>query len=89
MSDLSNATARLESALVTPIGSSFNLDEVPDVLAQLLAQKRSPNTRKAYQKDLKYFFQEVANSQLLMELENWRFHEKKSPVIPANFLKDA
>lgn len=63
MSDLASAVARLEASLVSKIGSSFNLEDSPDVLAQLLAQKRSPNTRKAYQKDLKDFFQQVANSQ--------------------------
>ena len=72
MSDLANAVARLELALVTKTGSSFDLEDSPDVLAQLLAQKRSPNTRKAYQKDIKDFFQQVANSQptpdLVLEL---------------------
>lgn len=63
MSDLANAVARLEASLVTTTGSSFNLEDSPDVLAQLLAQKRSPNTREAYQKDLKDFFQQVANNQ--------------------------
>ena len=63
MSDLASAVARLEASLVTKIGSSFNLEDEPDVLAQLLAQKRSPNTKKAYQKDIKDFFQLLAKSQ--------------------------
>ena len=63
MSDLASAVARLEASLVSKIGSSFNQSDCPDVLAQLLAQKRSPNTRKAYKKDLFDFFQQVANSQ--------------------------
>ena len=63
MSDLASAVARLEASLVSKIGSSFNLENSPDVLAQLLAQKRSPNTRRAYQKDIKDFFQLLANSQ--------------------------
>lgn len=63
MSDLASAVARLEASFVTKIGSSFNLEDSPDVLAQLLAQKRSPNTRRAYQKDLKDFFQQVVNDQ--------------------------
>ena len=68
MSDLASAVARLELALVTPIGSSFNLEDAPDILTQLLAQKRSPNTRKAYQKDIKDFFQQVVNSQPTSDL---------------------
>ena len=63
MSDLARAVAHLELALVSKIGSSFNLEDSPDVLAQLLANSRSPNTRRAYKKDIKDFFQQVANSQ--------------------------
>ncbi len=33
-----------------------------DLLAELLADKRSPNTRRAYEKDLKDFFQSIAQS---------------------------
>ncbi len=62
MSDLASAVARLELALATKIGSSFNLEDSPDVLAQLLANLRSPNTRRAYQKDIKDFFQQVAGN---------------------------
>lgn len=62
MTELTSAIARLEASLTTPIGSSFNIDEVPDVIAQLLAEKRSPNTRRAYRKDLYDFFKVVANT---------------------------
>jgi integrase/recombinase XerC len=34
-----------------------------DLLAELLADKRSPNTRRAYERDLKDFFRTVANSE--------------------------
>lgn len=60
MSDLAGAITRLELSLSTPIGSSFPIDEVPDVVAELLAQLRSPNTRRAYKKDINDFFQVVA-----------------------------
>ena len=63
MTDLTSAITRLETSLTTPIGSSFNLDEVPDVVAQLLAQKRSPNTRRAYKKDLNDFFKVMADGE--------------------------
>lgn len=39
-----------------------------DVLADLLADKRSPNTRHAYEKDLKDFFRFIASSDPLPEL---------------------
>lgn len=61
MSELASAITRLETSLSTPIGSSFLIDEAPDVVAELLAQKRSPNTRRAYKKDINDFFVVVAN----------------------------
>ena len=50
--------AELEACLDAPITRYFEaqLDKDPDVLAQLLADKRNPNTRRAYEKDLKDFF---------------------------------
>jgi integrase/recombinase XerC len=45
-----------------------------DILAELLADKRSEGTRRAYAKDLKDFFQVVANSE-------------PSPAVVAAFLK--
>jgi integrase/recombinase XerC len=48
----------LEACLSAPIARYFDaqLDKDPDVLAQLLADKRNPNTRRAYEKDLRDFF---------------------------------
>lgn len=40
-------------------GSFFRIEQ-RDLLAELLADKRSPNTRRAYQKDLADFFQSAA-----------------------------
>ena len=68
MSDLTSAITRLEASLATKIGSSFKIDEVPDVVAQLLAQKRSPNTRRAYKKDLNDFFRVVADAEPTRDL---------------------
>jgi integrase/recombinase XerC len=39
-----------------------------DVLAELLADKRSPNTRHAYEKDLKDFFRFIAG---LFQCRSW------------------
>jgi integrase/recombinase XerC len=63
MSELTSAITRLEASLATQLGSSFKIDELPDVVAQLLAQKRSLNTRRAYKKDIFDFFQVVANNE--------------------------
>ncbi len=60
MSKLAGAITRLEASLSAPIGSSFNIDDEPNVVAELLASLRSPNTRRAYLKDINDFFQVVA-----------------------------
>lgn len=62
MSDLASAITRLEASLSTSISSSFSLDEAPDVVELMLGDKRSPNTKRAYKKDIKNFFQVVAES---------------------------
>lgn len=46
----------LESAYSLTIGDDFCIDGDPEVISQLLADTRSPNTKKAYEKDLKDFF---------------------------------
>lgn len=56
MSELASSITRLEASLATSCGSSFPIESEPDVVAQLIAQKRSPNTKRAYLKDLKDFF---------------------------------
>lgn len=47
---------QLELSWRARIGSSFDSPLPPDVLEELLAEKRSPNTRRAYRKDVEYFF---------------------------------
>ena len=44
MSELTSAIARLEASLSTEIGTSFNIDEAPDIIDLLLREKRSPGT---------------------------------------------
>jgi integrase/recombinase XerC len=61
MSNLITKITRLEASLAKPIGASFNIDNQPDVIAQLLADKRSPSTRRAYLKDINDFFFVVAS----------------------------
>jgi integrase/recombinase XerC len=50
----------LQHSLDATIGTSFDISVTPNVLQQLLEDKRSPNTRAAYEKDLKDFFKEMA-----------------------------
>jgi integrase/recombinase XerC len=46
----------LENAYSLTIGDDFCIDGDPDVVEQLLSDTRSPNTKRAYEKDLKDFF---------------------------------
>jgi hypothetical protein len=50
----------LETAYTLTIGDDFSIDQDPDVIDQLLADTRSPNTKRAYEKDLKDFFLFIA-----------------------------
>jgi len=60
--------SKLQRCLDAKIGQSFRLKSVPDVLSQLLADKRSPNTRLAYEKDVTHFFQWAVESKPTKEL---------------------
>jgi integrase/recombinase XerC len=51
----SNVTL-LETAYTLTIGNDFCIDGDSDVIEQLLADTRSPNTKRAYEKDLRDFF---------------------------------
>ena len=66
------AVARLETSLSTRIGSSFSLDEAPDVVELMLGEKRSPATRREYRKDINKFFMAVATSHRT-EIWFWSF----------------
>src|SRR5919202_4070520 len=50
----------LQCSLSAKIDISFDTSVTPDVLQQLLEDKRSPNTRAAYENDLKDFFKETS-----------------------------
>ena len=62
MPNVNSSITLLEASYAKPIGASFNIDNQPDVIAQLLADKRAPNTRRAYMKDITDFFRVVANT---------------------------
>ena len=68
MSDLSSVITRLETSLTTKIGSTFNINKPPDVVEMMLAEKRSPNTRRAYQKDINDFFRVIVDCEPTRDL---------------------
>jgi integrase/recombinase XerC len=68
MSQTITIQSKLQRCLDAKIGASFKLKSVPDVLSQLLADKRSPNTRLAYERDVTLFFQWAVNTKPTKEL---------------------
>jgi integrase/recombinase XerC len=55
--------ARLEASLDAKISRHFDtLDTYPDVLKQLLADKRSENTRRAYERDVNDFLKTMTGN---------------------------
>ena len=58
----------LSQSLDATIGSSFDIGTAKNLLQQLLAPIRSPNTRKAYEKDLKDFFKETTGKKPTSDL---------------------
>lgn len=58
----------LSQSLDATIGTSFDIGTAKNLLQQLLAPIRSPNTRKAYEKDLKDFFKETTGKKPTSDL---------------------
>jgi integrase/recombinase XerC len=53
----------LENSFALTIGEGFSLENDPDVVEQLIGDKRSSNTKREYQKDLRDFFLYVAKTE--------------------------
>ena len=69
MSDsIASTLTHLENAYSLAIGDDFCIDNDPDVIEQLLNDTRSPNTKRAYQKDMKDFFLFIAGCLPTQEL---------------------
>jgi integrase/recombinase XerC len=62
------------SSLSTSVDGSWLSQSQDDLISQLLADKRSQNTKAAYERDLRHFFEVVANA------------PKPSPQLVAEFL---
>lgn len=53
----------LENSFALVIGEGFSLENDPDVIQQLIGDKRSENTKREYQKDLRDFFLFIAKKE--------------------------
>jgi integrase/recombinase XerC len=63
MEHIETSVEILNASLSAKIERHFDtLDTDPDVLEQLLADKRSPNTKAAYQKDINDFFKQMTGN---------------------------
>lgn len=83
----SSTIVHLDGCLATPITKHFVLDDDPDVLKELLEEKRSPNTQRAYLKDLTQFFRSMAKSEPTPDavLEFLHLEEKQAVQIVAKY----
>jgi hypothetical protein len=61
-------SAQLTTLFDATIGTSFDTSVTPDVLQQLLADKRSANTRRAYEKDVTQFFRFMTGKEVTPDL---------------------
>jgi hypothetical protein len=72
---------RLNLSLSAKIGSSFDLNLIPDVLSQLLADSRSENTRLAYEKDVVLFFKWATGNKPTSDIVLEFLHLEKSDAV--------
>jgi integrase/recombinase XerC len=79
--------AHLDGCLTAPITKHFVLDDDPDVLKELLEEKRSPNTQRAYLKDLNNFFRSMTGSEPTPDavLEFLHLEEKQALAVVAKY----
>ena len=66
--NIASHLTHLENAYSLAIGDDFCIDRDPDVIEQLLNDTRSPNTKRAYLKDMKDFFLFIAGCLPTQEL---------------------
>ena len=77
----------LDGCLDAPINRYFVLDDDPDVLKELLEEKRSPNTQRAYLLDLTHFFRSMAKSEPTSDvvLEFLHLEEKQAVEVVVKY----
>ena len=80
-------TQNLESSLSAPVTRHFTLDDDPDVLKELLEEKNSPNTQRAYLKDLTNFFRCMTGSEPIPDavLEFLHLEERQALMVVAKY----
>lgn len=81
MNQITPTQHNLQRSFDATIGTSFDTSVTPDVLQQLLADKRSPNTRRAYEKDVTQFFQFMTGKQVTPDLVLEFLHLERTQAV--------
>ena len=76
-----HSLTRLNASLDATIGTSFDTSVIPDVLQQLLADKRSANTRRAYERDVTQFFKFMTGKEVTPDLVLEFLHLERTQAV--------
>lgn len=71
----------LQRSFDATIGTSFDTSVTPDVLQQLLSDKRSLNTRRAYERDVTLFFEFMTGKQVTPDLVLEFLHLERTQAV--------
>jgi integrase/recombinase XerC len=81
MHQITPVSHNLQRSFDATIGSSFDTSVTPDVLQQLLSDKRSVNTRRAYEKDVSQFFRFMTGKEVTPDLVLEFLHLERTQAI--------
>jgi integrase/recombinase XerC len=81
MTHITPSQHNLQRNFDATIGTSFNTSVTPDVLQQLLADKRSANTRRAYERDVTQFFKFMTGKEVTPDLVLEFLHLERTQAV--------
>jgi len=81
MQQITPSQHNLTRSFDATIGTSFDTSVTTDVLQQLLADKRSPNTRRAYEKDVTQFFRFMTGKEVTPDLVLEFLHLERTAAV--------
>lgn len=81
MTHISPIQRNLQRSFDATINTSFDTSVIPDVLQQLLADKRSANTRRAYERDVTQFFKFMTGKEVTPDLVLEFLHLERTQAV--------
>jgi len=81
MQQITSSQHNLTRSFDATIGTSFDTSVTPNVLQQLLADKRSINTRRAYEKDVTQFFRFMTGKEVTPDLVLEFLHLERTAAV--------